>query len=109
MTRRPIERRVLRLVAQGVDEAEIARRFKRSADAIGRLVVLAHLPREPRRASGTTAVLRPLERRVIAWVESGADHAEIGARFHRSAAHIHRVESLARHKLAHRSATEAGE
>jgi DNA-binding CsgD family transcriptional regulator len=99
MSRRPIERRVLQLVADGVDEGEIARRFKRSADGIGRLAVLARLPRPAARpAAGAT--LRPLERRVIAWVEAGADHAEIGARFRRSGAHIERVERLARHKLA---------
>ena len=97
---RPIERRVLQLKAEGHDDVEIARRFKRSADGIGRLIVMAGIPRPesaPRLAAGA---LRPLERRVLRWADAGADHAEIGARFHRSPEHIGRVQRFAQDKLA---------
>jgi DNA-binding CsgD family transcriptional regulator len=100
MTRRPIERRLLRLVAEGHDDADIGRRFKRSPATIGRLIVMAGLPRPAGAATEQPPVLRPLERRVLRWRESGADPAEIGARFRRSADHISRVEGFARHKLA---------
>jgi DNA-binding CsgD family transcriptional regulator len=100
MTRRPIERRVLRLSAEGHDEREIGRRFKRSPDMIARLIVMADLPRSPPQVDMSKAVLRPLERRVLRWRDAGADHADIGARFHRNAAHISRIEDFARGKLA---------
>jgi hypothetical protein len=45
-------------------------------------------------------VLRPLERRILAWREAGAGYAEIGARFRRSPQFVRRVEDLARAKLA---------
>ena len=100
---RPLERRVVRLLDEGVDVAEVARRFRRSPDMIRRLTVLAELPRPM--GGGQAArrdVLRPLERRVMRWREGGADYAEIGRRFGRSAGFMERVEGLARYKL-HRS------
>ncbi len=100
MTSRPLERRVLRLAAEGLDDVEIARRFNRSPAAIRRLIVLARLPRPERLTPLPAPVLRPLERRVLRWRDAGADHAEIGTRFRRSAGHINRVEGFARRKLA---------
>ena len=108
MNHRPIERRVLRLSAEGHDDAEIARRFKRSPEMIGRLMILADVPRPPRAIESTTPVLRPLERRVLRWREAGADHAEIGARFHRNADNISRIEGFARGKLAGWTAPDSG-
>jgi Sigma-70, region 4 len=104
---RALERRILRLVEEGVPHDEIARRFRRSPEMIARIVVLARLARsEAVAAAGAAAsagadALRPLERRVLRWRdEAAADYAEIGARFRRSAAHVQRIETLARHKLA---------
>jgi DNA-binding CsgD family transcriptional regulator len=97
---RPLERRMLRLVGEGVDEAEIARRFRRSPSFVGRVLDYTELPR------GASTVmnepLRPVERRILKWRESGSDHAEIARRFQRSPGHVKRVERLARYKLATR-------
>jgi hypothetical protein len=80
---RPLERRVLRLLDEGVDETEVARRFGRSPEMIRRVVALIGLPRsgEPAQRSD---VLRPLERRVLRWRDRWAGYDEIGRRFRRS-------------------------
>jgi hypothetical protein len=44
--------------------------------------------------------LRPLERRLLRWLELGADHDELSRRFRRSPAFLERVESYANFKLA---------
>ena len=94
---RPMERTVLRLADEGVDGAEIARRFHRSPEFVERVLCYTHLPRpaSPHDAS----VLRPLERRILKWRASGTNHAEIGRRFRRSADNVARVEQLANYKL----------
>ncbi len=95
---RPVERRVLRLAASGVDHREIARRFRRRPEYVDRVIAYARIPRtstEPSRDA-----LRPLERRILKWRANGAEHADIGRRFHRSAGHIRRIEQLATYKLA---------
>ena len=94
---RPIERRVLRLEESGVARVEIARRFQRSPEFIARLVELARLPqRQVREQDGP---LRPLERRILAWRELGADYSEIAPRFRRSPEFVRRVEDFANYKL----------
>jgi DNA-binding CsgD family transcriptional regulator len=96
---RPLERRVVQLVEDGVGSTEIARRFRRSPEMINRIVRMAALPGRVSRPTGAEG-LRPLERRVLRWRNDGADYNEIGARFGRSAAHVERVERLARYKSA---------
>jgi DNA-binding CsgD family transcriptional regulator len=98
-TLRPLERRVVRLVEDGIGTTEIARRFRRSPEMIERIVGLASLPFRSTRPKGRREVLRPIERRVLHWRDAGADYSEIGARFGRSAADVERVERLARYKL----------
>jgi len=93
---RPIERRVLRLVHDGVDDVEIGRRLRRSPDFVRRLITYAGVPRT--HTAPDAGQLRPLDRRIMKWRASGADHAEIGRRFHRSAGHIERVERLATYR-----------
>ncbi|HEV3401304.1 MAG TPA: hypothetical protein VG078_05740, partial [Acidimicrobiales bacterium] len=62
---RPVERRVLRLSADGLDDTEIGRRFRHTADWVGRVRALAQVPRSGAHVPGD--VLRPLERRVLRW------------------------------------------
>jgi DNA-binding CsgD family transcriptional regulator len=96
-TLRPVERRILRLAGEGVDDAEIGRRFRRSPEWVARVRALAAIPRTGGHWQGD--VLRPLERRVLRWRASGADYAEISPRFHRTPDFVRRVESLAQYKL----------
>ena len=87
---------MLRLVDEGIDEAEIARRFRRSPEFVARVLSYTGLPRG---GSVTSAdPLRPLERRILKWRSAGAAPAEIAPRFRRSPGHIERVERLASYK-----------
>jgi DNA-binding CsgD family transcriptional regulator len=97
---RPIERRIRRLVAAGVDPAEVAWRFRRSRRSVFQILALGSRPHREASSSTNPQVLRPLERRILAWREAGATYAEIGARFRRSPQFVRRVEDLARAKLA---------
>ena len=94
---RPLERRVLRLVGDGVDDTEIARRFCRSPEFVRRVIVYAGMPRTG--AEPNAGALRPLERRILKWRAGGTDHAEIARRFRRGSGHIERIEQLATYKL----------
>jgi DNA-binding CsgD family transcriptional regulator len=94
---RPLERRVLRLRAEGQDDAEIGRRFHRSPEHIRRVADLARIARHP--SADSDDDLRPLERRVLAWRDEGATPEEIAPRFKHSPEHMARVEDLARYKL----------
>jgi DNA-binding CsgD family transcriptional regulator len=95
---RPLERRVIRLVEDGVAPSEIGRRFRRSPEMINRIVGMAALPGRTTGAVAQSDGLRPLERRVLRWRDGGADYNEIATRFGRSAGHVERVEALARLK-----------
>jgi hypothetical protein len=89
---------VLRLVQDGVDDTEIARRFHRRPEFVRRVVAYTRLPRTSViRASGE---LRPVDRRILKWRAGGADDADIGRRFHGSAGHIQRIEQLVAYKRA---------
>ncbi|MGH9031508.1 MAG: hypothetical protein ACRDZV_05205 [Acidimicrobiia bacterium] len=93
---RPLERRVLALRAAGLDDPEIARRFRRSPGYVKRVALLARVDRRP---DGRRARLTPLERRVLKWRDQGARPQDVAWRFRRSPEHIARVERLARYKL----------
>jgi DNA-binding CsgD family transcriptional regulator len=95
---RPIERRIVRLLEEGIDEAEIAGRFRRSPEWVLRVASMARMPRS-RAHPLTPDVLRPLERRVLRWRSGGAAYAEIAPRFRRSPGSVQRIEDLARYKL----------
>lgn len=96
---RPLERRLLRLADEGIDEIELARRFRRSPDHIRRVLDLARLP--GRRAPTERERLRPLERRLLRWRQQGASWSELADRFRRSTPGLAQVERLARYKQGH--------
>ena len=95
---RPLERRVLHMTDQGLDDAEIGRRFRRSPDWVARVRALSEIPR-PNGHQLRGDVLRPLERRVLRWRASGADYEDVSARFRRRPDFIRRVEALAQYRL----------
>jgi len=94
---RPVERRVRHLAAEGVDDAEIGRRFHHSPEWAGRVRALIEVPRNGSRLQGD--VLRPLERRVLRWRANGAEYEQMAPRFRRSPEFLRQVESLAHYKL----------
>jgi hypothetical protein len=96
---RPIERRILRFVEDGVPREEIARRFGRSIGYVERVIALASLPRRRAREEVDGHGLRPIERCVLSWSARGASHAEIAPHFRRSERFIAQVEELAHYKL----------
>jgi hypothetical protein len=98
-TRRPIERRVTRLLGEGVTVEEVARRFGRSPAHIRRVAEWADVDRGPMVPAPAPGALRPLERCVLRWRDAGIGAAELAPRFRRSAGHLERVEDLARLKL----------
>ncbi len=97
---RPVERRVLALTEAGLDDAEIARRFKRGERWVAQVRRLAELERPPSTPEPEDDPLRPLERRVLRWRRRGADHEELARRFRRSPEHMARIEEYANYKLA---------
>jgi len=96
---RPVERRVLRWVETGLDDAEIGRRFGRGEEWVAQVRRLTGVPRSGRSASDAGG-LRPIERRVLRWREQGSDYADLSDRFRRSPGFLERVEVYARYKLA---------
>ena len=96
-TLRPVERRVLRLASEGVDDVEIGRRFRHSANWVAQVRALSGVPRHGAHLRGD--VLRPLERRVLRWRASGADFDQMASRFGRTPKFLQQVETLAHYKL----------
>ena len=60
---RPLERRVRRLVAAGVDPAEVAWRFRRSRRSVYQILELGSRPHREVRPSANPQVLRPVRPR----------------------------------------------
>lgn len=100
---RPLERRMLRLSDDGVDDVEIAWRFRKSPRFVRQVKELATRP-DPSANDGSAGPgpedrLRPLERRLLWWRSQGLEHAELAPRFRRSAEFLARVEEMAQYKL----------
>lgn len=97
---RPVERRVLRLADEGLDDAEIGRRFGRSGAWSKRVRRLAEVDRPPPAPAADHEPLRPLERRLLRWRAEGVEHDDLAPRFRRSPGHLARVEGYAHYKLS---------
>ena len=97
---RPLERRVVHLADGGVAHQEIARRFRRSPEFIGRVIEMAGLPGRDADPGDGAPTLRPVERCILGWRDRGADSGDIALRLHRSPDFVERVENLARYKLS---------
>ena len=95
---RPVERRVLRMTEEGLDDAEIGRRFRHSPEWTARVRAMSAIPR-PNGHHMRGDILTPIERRVLRWRASGADYEELSPRFRRSPDFIRRVEELAQYRL----------
>ncbi len=85
---------MLALTETGHDLGEIAARFRRSPEFIGRVLALADLDRPSGAARNTGP--RPLERRILRWRERGASFDDIATRFNRSPAFVERVVGVTR-------------
>jgi hypothetical protein len=97
---RPVEKCVLRMSDAGVPDAEIGRRLHRSADHVRRVRALAHVPREHAvRPAGSPPELRPLERRVLRWLDDGVGYERVSEVFRRGPGFAEFVEEMARYKL----------
>ncbi|MGZ4676166.1 MAG: hypothetical protein ACXVJ7_16605 [Acidimicrobiia bacterium] len=101
---RPVERRMGRLAAQGLDAAEIGERFKRSPAHVERVLDLARLPGRQLRRRPVVPGLRPVERRLLQARAEGITSDVLARRFGRSPEHIRRVQALADHKVSMGSA-----
>ena len=97
---RPLERRVIKLAADGVVPAEIGRRFNRSEDFVERVLELASVP--GRSAPESPRGLRPIERRLLRWREEGVSTPDLADRFQRGPDYIERVLALADYKQQRR-------
>jgi hypothetical protein len=101
---RPVERRMSRLAAEGLDAEEIGMRFRRSPAHVERILHLARLPGRGIPSSPIPGGLRPVERRLLRARADGITSDVLGRRFLRSPEHIQRVQALADHKVAMRGA-----
>ncbi|MCZ7526334.1 MAG: hypothetical protein M5U14_08140 [Acidimicrobiia bacterium] len=96
---RPRERRMLRLAEEGVDELDIAWRFRRTPRYVRQVLTVARAPGRSGVTPTTAGTLRPIERRVMRWREEGAALDELAPRFRRTSEFLEQVERLARYKL----------
>lgn len=86
------------MTEEGLDDAEIGRRFRHSEEWTARVRALSEVPR-PDGHHLRGDVLRPIERRVLRWRAAGADYDELAPRFQRSAGFLRQVEALAQYRL----------
>ena len=91
---RPIERRILAMRDDGLTDAEIGRRIRKSPERVSAIAEWARLPGRGQ-AERRQDVLSPVQRRVLEMRSEGQSHAEIGARFRRGERFIRQVEGLA--------------
>jgi hypothetical protein len=86
-----------RLAADGMDDVEIAWRFRRSPRYVRQVRQLSERPGRVARPNGDR--LRPIERRILALREDGHDYIDLAPRFRHGVDYLRQVEDLARYKL----------
>ena len=95
---RPLERRVLDMHHAGIDIEEIGRRIRKSPERVERIIDWTSIPRsQPPLHRSPSAI----ERRVLALLDDGETHEEVGRRFRKGADYIRRVEGFAHYRLGH--------
>ncbi|MEE8375614.1 MAG: hypothetical protein V3S26_04780 [Acidimicrobiia bacterium] len=93
---RPLERRVLSMVDDGVGIDEISSRIRKSPEHVERIIQWTSIPRSKPSERRSPS---PVERRVLALLDAGETHEEVGRRFRRGADYIRQVEGLAHYRL----------
>ncbi len=100
---RPIERVIMKAMADGVPVPDIAMSVRKKPGTIKRIAAMAdyarsELDRDLSRSTDDQG-LRPIERRVMAMRRAGLSTAEIAARLRRGGDHIRRIEAYADLKI----------
>ena len=93
---RPLERRVLDMLDDGVDIDEIGRRIRKSPKRVEQIIEWTTIPRSNPLVRRSPSAL---ENRVLALLDAGETHAEVGRRFRRGAGYIRQVEGFAHYRL----------
>lgn len=93
---RPIETRILAMREEGLSDAEIGEKVRKSPERVGMIAEWAQLPSRGSGVPREDELLSPMQRRVVALRSEGESHEEIGARFRRSGRFVRQVEGLAR-------------
>jgi DNA-binding NarL/FixJ family response regulator len=96
---RPIERRILDMLREGVGVAEIASRLRRSTEFVERMISWTEIPRN---GNVTDRHLTPIQQRVLDLRATGETREEIASRFKKGEAYIRQVEGLAHFKEGQR-------
>jgi len=93
---RPLERRVLGMLDDGIDIEEIGRRIRKSPERVERIIEWTSIPRSrPFQRRSPSAI----ELRVLALLGAGETHEEVGRRFQRGGDYIRQVEGFAHYQL----------
>ena len=81
---------------EGVDIDEIGRRIRKSPERVERIIEWTAIPRSNPSVRRSPSAI---ERRVLALIEAGETHEEVGRRFRRGADYIRQVEGFAHYRL----------
>jgi DNA-binding CsgD family transcriptional regulator len=97
---RPLERCVLRMSADGLDDEEIGGRLRRSAGYVARVRSMSAMHTGvPSTGLPPGETLRPLERTVLHRLAEGVPYDELARRLHREPGFVEFVEAVAYYKL----------
>ena len=94
---RPLERRVLAMRDGGIKIEEIGRRINKSPERVESIIEWTSVPR-----SGLPARRTPSskELRVMALLDAGESHQEVGERLNRGPEYVRQIEGIAHYRMA---------